>query len=363
MANFKLRNENPSFLSEAKRIGSGAGISALKGLESLIIGVPTALGMPEPMAGRPSQAIEQIAGLTPEYLEPQNFPEMALQKFAKYAPLSGFSGALSNTAGLVRSGLGALAGGAAQYADLPEWAQDLAQLGTEVGTGVAQKAYGIRGAQKAADTAARESVIPGSRSAAGVPTFKKTIYDLENKLRLEPDKALTGKIRHAYNTTLRTLEGGKANPVELMDLRKNLYRTAQKFDKSVAAQYFEPLTKGINNVFAQYSAENPNFYRHLTERDKLTALKNMQPVIGDFISDLTSWFKPAQLLASPIKAIFDEGERFLRGMVSNSAARKLYLNTAKAAFNQNPTLFFNNANKLIDAVAKKEDDRFTFRKK
>jgi hypothetical protein len=356
MARLSFEEESPSFLSEAKRIGTGAGLSALKGLESLVIGVPTFLGVPEPSAGRPSDIIQELGGLTPEYLSPQNYPEMALQKFAKYAPLSG---GLTSAQGLIRSGLGALSGGAAQYAELPEWAQDVAQLGTEVGVGIGQKAIPtLRGAQKAEDIAARASVPSLKRVAAN--DFTKIVSDVENKLPIETDRNVYKSIRHTLDKVLGSIKDGKISPTEAMDLRKNLYKTASKMDKGKAAEYIQPLTEGINQVFAQYSVENPQFYRHLTSRDKITALKNMQPIVGDFIDSLTSWFKPAQLLATPIKAIFNEGERFIRGVANNNAARKYYFDATKAALGNNPALFVENANKLIDQIKPAQQKRFTF---
>lgn len=335
-----------SYLSQAKRIGTATGLSALKGIESTLSFIPeTLLGVKAPHP-KPSEIIQEKAGLTPEYLEPRNVGERYAQRLAGFAPLAATGGlsALGRTAAAtgVATGLGEIG--------LPEPIQDIAQLGTEIGLGLKSgKIPTIKAAQKAEDTLARAAVKPGTKVNAELIT--NTLNGIERELGTEVSEKYANKIKHVLQTVGENIIKGKIEPAVAIDLRKKLYKLGKELPTHVSSTYIEPLTKGINNFFSVYAAENPAFYNHLKARDKLTSLKHMNLYTTKMLDSLQLNKVPGgQFVTNIINYIGKESERFIRGIASNSAARKYYFNAVVSAAQDNPNLFVKNINKLTEIM-------------
>lgn len=344
-----------SYLQQAKRIGTSAGLQALKGVESLG-SIPTDIrdylyGIKSPVQ-KPSEFIEKEAGLTPEYLQPRNVGERYLQRLANFAPLAagGGLGALGRTA--AGTGIATLLG----EVGAPEPVKDIAQFGTELALGRVPKDVpflgklggtipSIRGAQKLEDSLMRAAVKPESKARSNL--IMDAIKTVEEKLTTEVNKEYSNQIKNAIRTIGQNITKGEINPTKAVDLRKTLYKLGSKLPKDISAAYIEPLTTGINNFFSVYAAENPTFYKHLSARDKLTSLKNMNSVAGNLVTKLQLGKLPGGELATDIvNSIITEGERFSRGIIGNSAARKYYFDAITSGIKSNPSLFIKNINKL-----------------
>ena len=345
--------QGESFLQQAKRVGTSAGISALRGVEALPVGIADLLGyitgMPRPKGFMtPSETVQEVAGLTPEYLEPRNLPEQFIQRFSQFAPLAatGGLGGLGRTA--VGSGVASLLGAAG----LPEPLQDIAQLGTEIGLGVhAGKIPTIRGVQKVEDALARAAIKPSTLKSIVAPQIQNALLGVESKLGTEVSEKYATKIKHALETIENNISSKSINPSNVMDLRKKLYKLGRELPADISAQYLEPLTKGINDFFAVYAAENPSFYKHLKARDQLTALRNMNTITEKFAHKLKLEKIPGiGLISDVITKILNQGEKFARGLIGNQSARKYYFDAVAAAAEQNPTLFINNIKNLAQSV-------------
>lgn len=336
-------NETPeTFGQQLGRVGTATGLSALKGLESIASFIPeTLLGVKAPHA-KPSEIIQEQAGLTPEYLEPKNLPESYLQRLASFAPgaITGGLGGLARTA--TGTGVATILGASG----LPESVQDIGQLATEIGLGIKSgKIPTISGTQKAEYNLAKAAIKPGSKANASI--ISNVLSGIEKELGTEVSEKYTNKIKHVIQTVSENITKNEISPTTAMNLRKKIYKLGAELPTHVKTTYLEPLTKGINDFFAVYAAENPAFYKHLKSADKLTSLKNMNLVTGDLIKklDLTK-FPLGELANSIINKITNSSERFIRGISKNSAARKYYFDAVSAAAKSNPNLFINNINKL-----------------
>ncbi len=320
-----------------KRIGAGAGISALKGLESIAdifggTGLRSASG-----------ELEKKFGLTPEYLEPRNLPEQFVQRFAQFAPTAGLLGGLP---GLATTAIGSGVGSLAKYAGLPEPVADIAQLGTELASGrYTGRIPSIGQAQKTGYETARSAIKPGSKVQADA--INNALKTVESELGTEVGGKTAKKIQHVVKTIGENITQKKIDPKKAMDLRKKLYEESRSLSDSVNKTYIEPLTRGINDFFAHYSAENPTFYKHLKNADKLTELKNMALLSTDYIGKLGLDRLPLGKLASDVSSyVVGETERFARGIAKNPAARKYYFDAITSTVHNDPMLFAHNINKL-----------------
>jgi hypothetical protein len=351
----RISPETPeTYLQQAKRVGTSAGLSALRGLES----IPTAIAdllIPRPKGFQlPSEIIQEQSGIIPEYLEPQNAPERFIQRFSEFAPLSGLTGGLS---GLGRTAAGSGIATLLGEAGLPEPLQDIAQLGTEIGLGVKSgKIPTVRSAQKTEDSLARAAVQKGSTARADI--INQALGDVEKSLGTEVSEKYATKIRNALGIIGENITKDKINPVVAMDLRKKLYKLGRELPVDISSQYIEPITKGINDFFAIYAAENPQFYTHLKARDQLTTLRNMNTVTEKFIDKLKLDKIPGiGLISGAITKIISSGERFTRGLVNNPSARKYYFDAVTAAAEQNPNLFIKNVKNLIQSVPDLQEEQ------
>lgn len=352
MADWIIEGEKPSITqqpatvgSQLGRLGTMAGLNALKGLESVFIGLPGLLGIKPPHPA-PSELIQELGNISPEYLEPQNIGEQFLQRFSAYAPLAatgGLGGLARTAAGSgIAAGLGALGA--------PQAVQDIAQLGSELGLGFAtRKIPTIRAAQHAEDVLARAAVKP--RTLAHAPQIQSALMNIENKLGTEVSEKYATKIRHALGTIEKNLTQEKINPTTAMDLRKKLYKLGNELPEHISTEYLQPLTKSINDFFSVYAAENPTFYKHLNARDKLTSLRNMNTLTESFAKKLNLENVPGlNLVSNIVTSIGKEGERFVRGIIRNPGARNYYFDVVSAAAQNNPTLFIDNLKNMAQEL-------------
>jgi hypothetical protein len=298
----------------------------------------------------PSQVIQNQLGIEPEQLQPQGFIESGLQRFISQAPLAGALGGLS---GLGTTAVGSAAATGAQALGAPESIQDITQLATELGTGAYKGKFpSIRSVQKAEDALTRAAVEPKTKVRA--QTIKDAIAGVEKELGTEVSEKYSSKIKNALDTIKENIIRNKINPVNAVDLRKKLYKLGNELPGDIAATYIDPLTKSINKFFSIYGAENPEFYKHLTARDKLTELKNMKTVIADFLNLNSKYITELPVIGKIVPTILNgtinEVERFSRGILKNPQARKYYFNAVSAAAGNNPQLVVSNLNKVAQRI-------------
>lgn len=356
-----------SFLQKSQRIGTGTGIKALQNLENLASLIKRGgefLGLQDPnkqliQEGKiePQQAFSDLLmqkfNLTPEYLQPQNTLESSIQRFGSQAPLAAL---LGGTTGLQALGLGTGAAAIPAALGAPEYVQDITQLATEIpsaiGLGIrAGKIPTIRAIQKAEYELSKGAIKPGSKASAKL--IEDAIGSVSKELSTEVSEKYSTKINKALETIEQNLTKGKINPATAMDLRKKLYKLGNEVPPHIAKIYIEPLTKGINDFFAVYAAENPQFYKHLKSADKLTSLKNMKTYLDKF-SNIPVVGKFAKPLSIGVK----ETERFIRGIATNSEARKYYFAAVKSLANNNPSLAINYLNKSVEEIPTIRKDNY-----
>lgn len=381
---------------------AGVPVQAARGLEDFVNFLGHLFGEPSMPGYQPpidledpyefrglSGAVQKGLNVPEEALQPEGLVTSGLQRFARSAaPAATLGGALSGLPGvlsaLTTTGLGAGAATGAKALGAPESIQDIAQLGTELGYGLKSgKIPTVSKQQKIEDTLARAAVKPGTQASA--EAISKSLHEVGNKLATEVSEKSAKKIRHALETVSNNMTRGKINPVDAMDLRKKLYSLTKELPTNVSAEYIEPLTKGINNFFAVYAAENPKFYKHLNARDKLTTIKHMNSVLADTIDHLqlggSVLGKAAKSIVNkiigPVERVvrgvvsgkqtnvelakqglenLGSSERFIKALVGNSAGRKVYFNMVQAAAKNDPALFIKYANQLTKAIPELKED-------
>lgn len=354
-----------SFLSQAKRVGTSTGLKALQNLENLGGLVKSGLefvGLEDPhrklvQQGKiPAQQdisdiIAQKFNLTPEYLEPQSGLESSIQRFGSQAPLAGLLGGLT---GLQALGVGTGAAAGARALGAPEGIQDIAQLVTEIPTGIGLgikrgRIPTISGAQKAEYELAKAAVKPGTKTSAKV--IQDSFNTVAQELGTEVSEKNASKINKALSTIEQNIIKGEIHPNTALDLRKKLYKLTREVPADVAKTYIEPLTKGINDYFSVYAAENPQFYKHLKSADKLTALKHMKTYLDKGLSSLELGKLPFGKAITDVTNLgLKEGEKFIKGLATNSAARDYYFKAVKGVAKNNPNLVAKYLNKSLEQL-------------
>lgn len=332
-----------TFGQQAKRVLTSTGLSLLEGLE------PIAEMLGEGPRRRYSEIYKERTAHPQEYFEPQSLPEAFLNKFASVAPGAALGGGIP---ALARSAIGSGAGAIAQQLGAPKAIQDISQLLTELGSGaIAARIPGAKGIipeipsinqlQKAEDIAARKAV--SSKELPLARPLNTAIKNVEKALLAETDRKTSKDIIHTLNQLSQNIFQRRINPTKAMDLRASLYSQARGLDKNIAAKYIQPLTKGINDFFAVYAAENPTFYKHLNARDRLTELKNMNSYILSYVNSIPYVGPIGQKVLEPI---IGQSEKFVRGLLTNSQARKYYFDIVLGLTQNNPSLVTRNLEKL-----------------
>jgi hypothetical protein len=327
-----------------KRVGIATGLGALENLEGLanLLTYPAQAYAGFPKLSPFSEQLKEQFNLTPEYLEPRNFSERFVQKLGSQLPFAVAGGGIPIALG---AGVGSLLG----HAGAPEAVQNVGELATALGTGFAgNRIPTISSRQKAEDLLMRQAVPSAAKIKS--PEVRGALKTVENALSTEAREKVANKIRHALGTVEKNLTKEKINPIDAADLRKSLYKVGRELSEDDAALYIQPLTKGINNFFANYAAENPSFYKHLTTRDKFTELKHMSSLIdkfGDAVSNVPK-LGPAvnKLIKYTLGTTIGKTEKVLRSILTKPAGAKHYFEAVKAASKENPEAFIRALNNL-----------------
>lgn len=344
----QLKTEGPGFLARL-------GVQALKGTEAplhTLSNILQYLGEPSLIPGKTtSQDVMQKYGISEEQLQPQSLPESIAQKAAFFAPSAL---ALGGFPGLQTSTIGSIAGGALQHLGAPEFVQDIGQLGTELASGIiGGKIPRIKSSQKS-QYALAEQAIPGGKEFVATP-LKIALREAESTLGTEVNEKIHKKIMHAIETVSNNMTSGeKISPKTAMELRRKLYQYRNELPTNVK-QYIDTLTKGINESFAVYGAENPTFLKHLNEADRLTEMKHMSSVIEQFADSIEKSF--SAIGGKPIKLAIKVGlkpvitsEKILKNIYKHPTARKHYFNAVTAAIKQDPSIFIKNLDGLNEII-------------
>lgn len=298
----------------------------------------------------PSQILLGELGREREEFKPQNMLETGVQSFLpKAAQLALLKGLNPATLGL------SAAGSAVEGITGSPTLGALSELG--LGLKGPQRIRNLltpQAAQKQAQIKL-ENLTP--QAAKKSPEIVKAVFDIESKLAKETTSDVKTKIKSALETLSSHLGAEKITPKDALDLRKNLYHTAQSLDPSKAAEYIQPLTKAINRHLATYTATHPDFYKALSTRDRLTEMRNMQGLLADF-ADITGiskipYVKP--IFDKVIGGTIDQSTKVLKNIYSNPEARKYYFNLVRGASKNNPNYFTNNLVKLGKLIQPKNE--------
>ena len=353
-------------------------VAGVKGLSSPGFAVDTVVDYLLPLFGaKRSQNIPRASeegltkalGYTPEQVQARSFPESTAQRFLERAPLAGTLGGLS---GLGLSAVGSVPGAAGEYATGSKGFGDILQLVSELGLGLAPQAAlrklpggnaisktigaeipTLNKASKTAQTAL-EQVQSAPHEAQSISSALK---DVSKKLGTEVRTGVRNTVTKALETIGENISKKKISPHDAVELRKNLYKLGRELGPDDAATYINPLTKGIKEFFTSYSAENPAFWKALNTRDRLTELKHMNSKIQDFAGLFSFGNRSAKkIIDAVISPTLGKGERFVRGLINNTEARKLYFDMASSAFKNDPSAFIKAFNLFADeqGVPKKD---------
>jgi hypothetical protein len=350
-----------SFGEQVKRVGIGTGIRGLQGIEGLADLIWN-------NAPHPSEALKERFNLTPEYLEPRNFGENLVQRFGSSAPFTAALGGVPALGSLVLgSGAGALLGSVG----LPEGVQDVGQVATELLGGrlasdklgkVINRFPGVSEKISKGRELAKASVYPNKADFLidkGGKVVKSTeankivsaMKEVGNRLHTETDSKISQSIQHTLEKLGENIVKNKIDPATAIDLRKSLYRQASKLPSSVSSDYISPLTKGINNFFAEYAVENPKFWKHLKPADQLTEMKHMKSYIGEALSGSAANI-PGGNISKALKLIAEypigKFEKFARTLIGNPAGRKHYFDIFKGLSKNDPLLITQGVGGLIN---------------
>ena len=322
-----------TFPQQLKRVGIATGVKSLQPIQD--IGNLLFKNAPQPV-----DYLKKQFNLSNEYLEPKSGYERLVQRFGQGAIPSALLGGVP---GLALNAVGSGAASAAGELGAPEALQDVIQLGTEIATGRgASKIPGIgktlaktkiptvREAQKA------EYELAKAATAKSLPTKASSISKAMNEVGLalesETDPKTHKAISHALEALGKNINADKINPSKAVELRKNLYRQGNKLDKAVSATYIQPLTKGINDFFVQYGAENPTFYKHLNKADRLTEFRHMTSYLGDLVKKLDLGKIPGGKLAEEATSyILSNLEKTAKGAATNPAFREYLTKSVRSA--------------------------------
>lgn len=359
-----LKQPVQNLYEEPKDIGvlGRLGVAGARGLEApgrFVDTILELLGEPKLAKGSIEEDLARYLGATsPEQLEAQSLLESYAQRFLGSAPTAALfgPGAIASTALGSGTAIGLKALGA------PEAIQDVGDLITQLGLGAAQGKFLTPGkAQKKAYDLATASVPEGLKTSAR--PIIDTMKNVEQSLATEVDKSIVEKINGIMETIDKNIFKKTINPNTAKNLRTSINQFRNKLPED-ARHYADALKNGINDFFTVYGAENPTFYKHLSTADKLTAMRNMESYIGNFIEkSLLDKFGIKgiwdDILRVPFKIgsklTLEPAEKFARNMVGNEAARDYVFNLVKPAIQQNPSLFLKNLSNLRDVLVGQEE--------
>ena len=167
---------------------------------------------------------------------------------------------------------------------MPDWAQNAAQIGTELG--ISGKGHGLKSINKLKEEkyAKAEASLKEKESGSAKPIYK-SFQNVENMHQTETSK----KVRDIVNQARETI-------ADNIDIRgnidiKNAWQTKKSLNKlrndhstpKAAQQYIDELSRGLVKVLEEHSPANPEFWKNLSGADRIHRVQSMNSVIGDFI--------------------------------------------------------------------------------
>lgn len=218
------------------------------------------------------QALLSELGLTHEDIKPQGTLETIGQRgigtLTSLPFLGGLSGGLQ---GLARTGVGAVTGGLAESANLPEWLQTAAQLGGEVGTGMYQNAIPSFNKYKYAKYAQEPEELAKAIPVKPTKSIEKAFTKLNKGLLVE-DEGVRNKIKDVAQRIESAFAKGEADVDRLLDLRSTLFDEANTLSRDTrrAAPFINEFRKGIKESIVETMKNDPNWYKGLPESRQLT---------------------------------------------------------------------------------------------
>ena len=224
------------------------------------------------------EQLQQKSGYTAEELQPRNFGENVIQRFGSSAPFA----ALGGLPGLATSAIGSGVAAGAGELGAPEGLQDLIQIGTELGTGVARGKIPTWGKHKAAlyakEPAELQKLAKIKQAEKLGEAFKKADYGLT----IVNDSAK--KIISDAGMRVESAFKGGADAEKLLDLGSQLYNDALSLSgkNKGAATYLHGFRLGIKESLKQ-AVKDPNWYNGLSPARQLTLFEKTPLWIEDAV--------------------------------------------------------------------------------
>jgi hypothetical protein len=219
-----------------------------------------------------SQAIKNELSVTDEDLKSQGLFETIGQRgigtLTSLPFLGGLSGGLQ---GLARTGAGALTGGLAEHANLPEWLQTASQLVGEVGTGMYQKAIPSFNQYKYDKYAQEPEELSKVIPIKPAKSVEKAFAKINKGMLVEKDS-----VRKAVKDVAERVESafvkGEADVDRLLELRSTLFDEANTLSRDTrrAAPYIKDLSRSLKDSIKETVKNDPNWYNGLPESRQLT---------------------------------------------------------------------------------------------
>jgi hypothetical protein len=346
----QMQSQAPQMPSNDSSLLGRLGIALAKGIDAPVDFIDTLnMSLGEPSLRRSPKLSEQLINklnYSPEQQEPTNPIERYGQKFLQQGPTAALFGLPAVASTAIDIGLPTVLGSLGA----PEAVQDIAQLGGSIGRGIYNgnlPKKPIAQAQKAADTAARSLIPQGTRALA--PQVEEAADKVSKMLATETNESTVNKVKHVVDTIKNNLHhmfefGGKTsprlNPESAMDLRKSLYGLTKGKNGKDLQNYINPLTQSINAFFTQYGLENPEFFRELNTRDRLTEARHLT----SWIHNISKYIPVPKV--QKLGKLLGEPEKLARQLVSNREVQKVYWDYAKRVVAENPVLATKYLNEL-----------------
>ena len=300
------------------------------------------------------EGYKYLTGTTEEQLKSQGFLENIGQRAIEKAPLAAAYGGIP---GVAIGAAGAAAGAGLQQLGAPDWLSNLGELGSDILLGAYNGKVPTLGTEQKAAYGAAEKAAEKAVKTPIATKVEASFGKLKHSLSTETNKKFAKVANNAQKTIKKLVRGHKLDPQDAFNLRKSLNRDIFSLDSTVpkhSKPYLRILKDGINEFFADYSAQNPEFYKQLSKADKLTELKHMNSYVADWAADhipVKALHKVAPWIKGGIQDIIEftlgTGEKILR-QLGDPIGRDLYFNMTKAAFNNSPSTFLKSARDLID---------------
>lgn len=369
------------FLSTPARLAEGVVRGGIDAYESLT-GEPTEAGnllrklaevspSPKEIKSLPEQYAEQSYGK--EYLEPRNAIESGIQRFAGQAPAAALTGGVGQ---LPYTALGAGAAAGAQALGLPEWAQDVSQIATEVGAGYGVNRFGpdrLKSGKYPSVREVRSQAYDKMRKSGGkYPTedparIEQAFSQVGDALSNEVDGTIEKSVRSAMERMNDKIFVGKVSPQDLFTQRNNLYDLANKLPEDKVKQYIYPLTQSVNDLIKDYSVKNPSFFFNMDKGDRLKTLEMVQPELTKAATDLMKAISTKSSLynigAKTLQNVWSAAKWIATPLsigsqiLTNEHAAKFYLDAVGQMATDNPNNFMKTLSHLGKVLGSPQEEK------